>query len=258
MRVIFFFIVLFPHVMAQSWENATFDFHFSTYQSHHFWNKKGSLKPSYNHLKKWWLDASLEWEISSKNSVYARFLYDHIEESLNGNTTGFEDAEACWTHCFLKDRTKELWGRALLLIPLGKEKASLRYGCFGIEADLLYSTYFSWIHYPIGSLFTFGFRGYHGDPSDQVRLHWDLLGPIQSCGYWLCQFHLDYGIFNGKRKEHFNQLLLNPNYRLLKVQCSFVGTLFDWLHIDMGYFQHLWGKNVGNNGGFICGMEINF
>jgi hypothetical protein len=243
---------------VQFWEEGAIDVYALTYETKHFWNKNGKIKPSHNNFKKWELGLCMEYSPTTADIFGVRAVYDRIKESMDGNTCGFGDAEVSWAHRFYSNPSQEVWGRLLAIIPTGKEKASLRYGRLGIEADLYYSRCFNFFNYPIGSLWGFGYRAYHGYPSDQIRFYLDLTSRIYSNWHWLCQARLEYGVFNGKRQEHFNQILFNPNYRLFKVQLSLVGFVAEWIYVNAGYFQHLWGENVGNSGGFIGGFGCIF
>lgn len=225
-----------------------------SYKTDHFWNKNGRLKPSYNDFKQWQMNLWVEYSPFDSDIFALRGYYDSIQESMNGNTRGFGDAEFSWAHRI----ADTYWSRVMIIIPTGKEKASLRYGRLGIEADLFYSNCFTLFNFPIGTLCGVGYRAYYGFPSDQLRAYLDLTSHIYSNLYWFCRTQLEYGVFNGKRQEHFNQIVLNPNYRLFKVQLSLVGFLANCVYFDVGYFQHIWGENVGNNGGVIGGLGVIF
>ena len=253
------FLVHFSSIIAmQFWEEAAIDFYALTYETQHFWNKNGKLKPSHNHFKKWELGLCAECSPTAYDLIGIKAYYDRIEETMDGNICGFGDFEVGWVHRICPKSFPEFWGRMLVIIPAGKEKASLRYGRLGVEADLFYSTAFSLFNYPIGSLWGIGYRAYYGYPSDQVRFYCDLTGCFCSTWHWLCQTHFECGVFNGKRQENFNQILYNPNYRLLKIQITLSKYLTDWSYFTGGYFQHLWGENVGNRGGFIGGFGFIF
>jgi hypothetical protein len=256
--LICFFTPAIPCCALPFLEEVSVNIHAFTYETNHFWNKQGHLKPSYNHFKQYEVDLCIEYSPVKTDIFAITARYDRIQESMNGNTNGFGDAEFSWVHRLSNLPKGECWCRLLTIIPTGKEKASLRYGRLGAEADLFYSSCFTLFNYPIGALCGIGYRMYHGFPSDQLRAYLDLTSQVYSNLYWLCQTKLEYGVFNGKRQEHFNQIILNPNYRLFKVQLSLVGYLADWIYLDAGYFQHIWGENVGNSGGFIGGLGFIF
>lgn len=242
----------------QSFEEASFNLHFKSYDTRHFWNKSGKLKPSHNHFKMWEIDLCVEVSPTPCDILAAYGRFDRIEETMDGNTTGFGDPELIWAHRLWHSDCSGVWSRMVMIIPFGKEKSSLRYGRFGFEGDLYYACSCKVFDYPIGTLAGLGYRWYQGYPSDQVRGYLDVTGHIISNVYWLGRAKLDYGVFNGRRKEDYNQILYNPNYRLLKLQFSIVGFLKSCIYVDAGYYQHVWGKNVGNGGGFIGGFGFIF
>ena len=128
-----------------------------------------------------------------------------------------------------------------------------------MEADVFYANDIScswgYLEYILGA----GYRVYSGFPSDQIRAYLDLFYNYGSRKWYLwLQGKLEYGVFNGKRKEHFNQILFNPNYRLFKGAIRFVGFVTPSLYIEGGYFQHLWGENVGTGGGALVGCGYVF
>jgi hypothetical protein len=258
---IFFFIAaisVFPCFGVQFWEEASINFHALTYETNHLWNKQGKVISSHNHFKKWEVDLCFEC-MPTCNDIFAiRGLYDRIEEEMDGNTNGFGDPEISWVRRVLNCSSSSVLGRFLMIVPAGKEKASLRYGRFGAQIDMIYSSCMNLWNIQIDSLLGIGYRIYQGFPSDQVRAFLELNSQIYGNLYWLSYISLEYGVFNGKRKEHFNQILFNPNYRLLKVQFSLVGYITEWMYFDIGYFEHIWGENVGNSGGWIGGFGYIF
>lgn len=103
-----------------------------------------------------------------------------------------------------------------------------------------------------------GYRKYEGFPSDQLRaqamVNFFLFSRLQITG----SSHLEYGLFNGSSRTDESLFLLNPNYRLLRSQIDVVLCLYKGASIFVGYHRHLWGRNVGTEGGMYGGTQIQF
>lgn len=235
-------------------EEIALDVHYLTYNTRHFWNKEGKRRPSHNDFRQKEVGLCLEYMPEPDDILAVKVAYDHIEESLEGNSNGFTDVEAIWAHALFPIKCGRLWSKLTAIIPSGKEKHSLRYGRFGAELDLIYSGVYSLCGRDLYYLCGLGYRFYSGFPSDQLRAQVDILYNLRSNWYIWCKGDLQYGVFNGKRREHFNQILYNANYRLLKLEARLVGYLSDWFYVDAGYFEFVWGENVGTGGGFIGGF----
>ncbi len=135
---------------------------------------------------------------------------------------------------------------------------ALRYGEYGVEAKFHQSLQ---IHVSVRSLHVsvgLGYRWYHGYPSDQIRQDATLIiRPADRLSLYASSY-LDYGVFNGERRLNQSLIWLNPNYRLWKVQVGVCCRLYKQSWISLNYFRHLWGENVGRNGGFIGRVIVAF
>lgn len=241
--------------VCPGWETELW---YQDYSTHNFWNKKGEKRPSHNDFHQRQINLYSELYFGENDIVSIWGAYDHITEELNGNTRGFEDVETAYTHRLGEIYGGNFYAQALAIIPAGKEKSSLRYGRLGFEISALWCRDFCLCSRQLECAMQLGYRVYSGFPSDQMRA--DALGSLQVTErLWLqgC-FNLEYGIFNGKRKQHHNIILWNPNYRLLKGQIRLLALLKDWLFLDAGYSRHLWGENVGTGGGFFAGLTLEF
>ncbi len=228
------------------------------YETDHFWNKNKKRMPSYNTFKKQAGSVWASYIFSCDDMLSAYGEYDVIHEELNGNTYGFADFEVMWTHALCTWKGGQFYAEILGIIPAGEEKASLRYGRFGEEVDLLYMRSFQICGHEGEMCSRLGYRAYHGFPSDQIRAELGCICTIYDCLYFGAGAQLQYGVFNGKRKENFNTILYNPNFRLLVGEIELLIQPFDWFNVYSGLFGHLWGENVGCGGGWFVGAAADF
>jgi len=226
------------------------------YKTHHFWNSKGKKLPSFNDFDVQSGILFLKYGVTDADTVVARGAYNCICESMNGKTIGFEDSELGWRHALLGWKGWDFSAQLLAIIPSGRERDSLRYGRFGTEVDLHGQKYFCFNQNPGWFEVLVGYRAYSGFPSDQIRANTRL-------GYDLCPWfqlsagaQLEYGVFNGTKSFSGPSILLEPNYRLLKIDYEALIRLTSISYIRLGGFQHVWGRNVGTGGGWYGGLLI--
>jgi hypothetical protein len=228
------------------------------YKTDHFWNRKGKRLPTYNDFRAQTEAANLKYGLTSRDTLIGWAAYSCIDESMNGKTIGFQDVEIGWRHAFSCWKAFEISSQVLLLIPVGKAKDSLRYGRFGSEFDLHAIQYFQFNQHPGWVESLVGYRLYSGFPSDQIRANirigYDLLSWLQASG----GLHLDYGVFNGTKPFSGPSILLEPNYRLLKVECESLVQITSMFYLRGGYFHHIWGENVGTGSGWYGGLLLDF
>ena len=209
-----FFLVSFFLSFTLGAADFLLDWDVQTYDTRHFWNKHGKKKHSFNHFNQTELQLYTELRLFPGSIFSALGSYASIHDRLNGNTYGFGDVEASWTFQPLMDCFSPLWMNLTAVVPAGGEKDSLRYGRWAVEFDLFYSDATSIYNLPVWYYFGLGYRGYFGFPSDQIKAIVNTAAALTSNIFLYFIGDIEWGLFNGRRKEHFNQILLNPNYRL--------------------------------------------
>jgi hypothetical protein len=231
---------------------------YKTYQTDHFWNKHGKKMPAHNDFKKKTIEAYSELGLTCRDTLFAKAKYDTIEESLNGNTRGFEDFILGWRNLIqLKGCT--LYGfESKLILPAGGTKHSLRYGRWGGQCSFIAANYFTIYERNVIIDFLAGYRCYYGFPSGQIRSHLTLAYDPSPRTQVLATAHLEYGVFNGKTHADHNMICFNPNYRLLKIELQAVFCLSAFSYASVGYYWHAWGVNVGTGGGFFATAAVQF
>lgn len=229
-------------------------FSYSHYETDHFWNKHGKQLPSHNHFRRQAYTLYAEYAIRCEDSITFDGGYDVIRECMNGPTLGLEDFELGWKHMIYSTDTAALTTQIIALVPGGVKRSSLRYGRPGFQAGLLYSDQYSFGWYDFG----LGYRYYQGFPSDQIVGDAALGVDISSCLQFIAALQLEYGLFNGQSRKNFNNIVFNPNYRLLNGQIECDYRLMQHVTLVAGGFKHLWGNNVGSGGGFFGGAWIDF
>lgn len=227
---------------------------YSHYDTDHFWNKHGKKLPTHNHFRRQAYTLYAEYALRCEDSFTFDGGYDVIRESLNGPTLGLEDFELGWKHMVYSTDTAALTTQITALIPGGVKRSSLRYGQWGIQAELLYSDQYGDGWYDLG----LGYRYYQGFPSDQIVADAAVGYDFSRCLQFIAALQLEYGLFNGQARKNFNNIVFNPNYRLLNGQIECDYRLMRHVTLVAGGFTHLWGNNVGSGGGFFGGAWIDF
>lgn len=231
---------------------------YSTYKTHHFWNKHGKKLPTLNHFQSDSYMLYMEYAINCDNSVWLNGGYSTVHESLNGKTMGVHDIEFGWKGIVCADESSAFTLQLIGTVPPGDKKYSVRYGKYSFEADLLFSDLFSVFDECGWYDLSAGYRYYEGYPSDQIRASASLGWLVHPRLVLIASSLLDYGVFNGDNKGNSNNVIFNPNYRLLNAQIELVFSLHSLAAISLGAYQHLWGCNVGTGGGFFSGIWIDF
>lgn len=236
------------------------DFHTSyltvgyhNYNTSHFWNKQGKKKAAFNRFHQHQFVFYGQYGITCTDTIGIRGGYTRVNESMNGRTMGWQDFEIDWKHLLWHRCGRDSQQLYMQLIGIVPAKTSflptIRYGRFGVEADLGYrqrvfvGTQSGW--YEVQA----GYRWYQKFPSDQVRAHFKLgwrpwcMIDIVASGF------LEYGVFNGHPKINQSLVAFAPNYRLFTMQLEGVWYFLKRFAVSCGYMWHVWGENVGTGGG---------
>lgn len=230
---------------------------YSRYSTNHFWNNSGKKLPTFNHFVSNSYVFYSEYALNTNNSFFVHGGYARVFEKLNGNTSAFKDTEIGWKHVLYENYG--IWtAQVMAIVPSGKRKSSVRYGQAGGEFDLLYSHDFclwdkrGWLDCQLG------YRFYSNFPSD-------LVVASTSFGYfflpWLqmiASTQLDYGLDHGKIHFNQNNVVFNPNYRLLEIQLEVTAKLLPHVSASLGATKHVWGRNTGIGGGFFGAIWLDY
>lgn len=246
------YLALNMSLIANDCCNTDFCLRYNSYKTSHIWNKQSKKIKTWNNFK------LLEFQLfgnvyfSKDDCLSLNASYMQIEETLNGNTRGFTDPEATWTHCVYKTKTEMLSTQATAIIPSGEQKYELRYGRFGGEFGLLFSKILHFINRDFFLDLSTGYRIYTGFPSDQLRGSF-IFGSYAT--HWLyleLRQDVNYGVYNGKSELKCPLVRLNANYRVYRVQLRGVVNLYKNFYLGGGYLRNIWGQNVGTGGGFFA------
>jgi hypothetical protein len=103
-----------------------------------------------------------------------------------------------------------------------------------------------------------GYRKYFGYPSDQIKstayIGYDIISPFQILG----SYDLHFGLNNGSEKEIGTNILIQPNYRLLKLTLGLRYKINPQYSIVGAAYKHAWGQDTGAGGGFYGSFWIKF
>jgi hypothetical protein len=232
---------------------------YSSYETDHFWNASGDKRNAFNDcaLTEWTLHTA--YGLTKRDTLSVRCAWGRVEESLNGRVFGFEDVEIGWKHYIGSMRGFLITTEIIGIIPVANGyKPGLRYGKYGGEINLLASKGFSLCNILGGHDLRIGYRAYQGFPSDQIRADYSLtVRPFKQVTI-ANSLQLEYGVWNGKQRIDACNFLLNPNYRLLRYRLEGRFQFLRWISLFAGYQYHIWGRNVGTEGGFFGGGSLQF
>lgn len=229
---------------------------YSNYSTNHFWNSRGKKLPTYNDFKRHSYLLYSEYSLNLRNSFSLNSGYSMISESLNGNSQGIEDIEIGWKFLMYQDKNSAFTSQFIGILPSGDRKSSYRYGKYGGQLGLLYSRIFcvceksSWMDFDVA------YRLYQGFPSDQIRTGLSLGCYLTSKILIIGSSQLEYGLSRSWRRFDFNNITLNPYYKLFTVRLECLFNFSSHISLTIGGFQHIWGQNVGTGGGFLIGTWI--
>lgn len=231
---------------------------YTRYKTRHFWNSSGKTLSAFNKFTFQGVSLFLKYGVTEFDTIVARGAHAFIHESMNGNSIGFEDTELGWRRALFVSCNYTLAAQWLMIIPSGGEKDSLRYGRYGTEVDLHGTKYFWWNKNPAWVEALVGYRFYSGFPSDQIiartRVGFDYTPWFQLSFAAV----LNYGVFNGTKSFSGPSILLEPNFRLFKIELETLFRLTCWAYAKIGGFKHVWGRNVGTGEGWYAGLLFDF
>lgn len=228
------------------------------YSTDHFWNKNGKKLKAFHRFDRWSALLYTEYAISRCDSLTLNGGYSRVLDKLNGNCQGIEDVELGWKHSLYQQDTLAITSQAIAIIPAGRTKSSIRYGKIGGEIGVLCSDQFQLFCHSGWYDFSIAYRSYQGFPSNQIRTELALGYIFSQKHFLIASSQLYYGLSNSFPKWRSNMIVNNPSYRLLNAQIEYLINLFSHMTATVGAFGHLWGRNVGTNGGFFVGTWLDF
>lgn len=229
---------------------------YSNYATKHFWNKHGKKLPTYNRFDR---DAYLlysDYAFNDANKFTLNAGFAHVTESLNGNSSAFEDVEASWQHLLYAPKEAALSAEVVGIIPVGNRKSSIRYGRWGVQANVLYSKYFCICTKTAWYDLLLGYRYYDGFVSDQLRASTAVGTFITDSLQLIASSQLEWGLSKGRSSLYDNNVVFNPMYRLVRVKLEANWRLYKYISLSGGGYWHAYGRNVGAGGGFFVGVWI--
>ena len=237
----------------------------SRYQTARMWDPDGHRKPSGNRFRKLEFDNYLEAGITDDDLLFAKVLYDRIDESLHGRTWGFYDPEFGWRHRFYQEGSKSAATQVTAIIPAGSAgKPALRYGRAGGELMLSFGqsldnkSFPTLLKRPFFYDIGIGYRFFEGFPGNQLRGELTLGKTLSPRIELYLSSHLEYGLWDGSPLAAGSSVLQEANYRLLKLSLLMRARISKDASLIVGYTKHIWGRNTGTGGGpYIgCWMDL--
>ncbi len=227
-------------------------FSYSYGQNNHFWNRHGKSLKAFDTLTNREGEAYLEYAIRSKDSIWVKGSYVSAQEKYSGKTQKFRDSEAAWKHIWWCGSGQVVTSELRAILPMGFKKLPVRYGEWGGQLSLLYSGHlnYGWFDTLIG------YRYYNGKPSDQIRALGSLGYNLWKCLYVIGTAELEYGIQNKNSEFDRHLIAFNPYYRLLRIKGEIVFSPFHHFALSVGGFKNVWGRMVGQEGGFYVGSWL--
>lgn len=243
------------HETAFIAERNSIDFlvNYSNYNADRFWNRSGRSLKAYDTFKSHEGQAYLEYALLSCDALFAECSYVQVKEAYSGDVKKIRDSEAGWKHFWWEQNCGALSTELRAIIPMGNRKNPIRYGEWGVQASVLYSKYFSrgWIDTLLG------YRYYNGNPSDQIRAMGALGVNIYEWLQFIGTAELEYSLDSHESRFDRHVIALNPNYRLLRLKGEIVVAPFcDYIALTLGVYRHVWGRWVGEGGGFYVGSWL--
>lgn len=196
-----------------------------------------------------------EYGIDKKHTAVFKLPYSWLECGESDNS-GFGDLELGLIRNVKKSETDSLSLYGNLIVPTGysiKDNPRLGYGRFALEGGILYGISGKWGFWDSG----IGYRYYLGYPSSQIRAYGgggiNITQKLQLLAFVDAQI----GLGDGKRKKIGENILLEPDYKLLQINLA-PRIKFGNISLVPGYQKTLYGRKVGDAHGFFFNFWFNF
>lgn len=227
-------------------------FSYSYGQANHFWSKTGKSLKAYDDFRSQNVEAYMEYSLTPRDSVWGEVGYASTKEKYSGSKHKFRDSELAYKHIWWCERDKAFTTELRAIIPSGKAKLPVNYGEWGGQASVLYSQYFKdgWFDSLLG------YRFYDGSPSDQLRAMGSIGYNIWSCFYFIGTAELEYGLQRKDFQYNRHVIAYNPFYRLLRLKGEILFSPYDYITISLGGYKNVWGRMIGEEGGFYVGSWL--
>ncbi len=225
------------------------------YTTDRYYDSQGDSHDRGGRFYKYEINPYLEYGVTQRDTLIANVFFDTLTDDASGSertTTGLADLEIGLQHRFYKGQQGIAAIQGLLVIPTGydiDDDPRLGYGRFGAEIGILYGRSYKFMN-QYGFLdLRLGVRDYFGYPATQIR-------PMITAGYdlsskWqvMASGEMHYGLDNGSEKKLGPNLLVQPNYRLLKLTLSARYRISSNYSIVASGYAHAWGEDTGGGGG---------
>jgi len=225
------------------------------YSTDHYYDHDGDSHARGGRFTKVELNPYMEYGLTDQDTLILNLFYDWLSDDVTGEdktTSGLADIEVGWQRCIYTGPTWVSSLQALAIIPTGydiQDDPRLGYDRFGGELALLVGRPFSFGQRDGFLDMRCGLRGYAGYPSTQLRAaitsgyfvaeKWQILGSAD----------LQYGLRDGSWKDIGDNLLVAPDYRLLKLSASLRYLINDQVSLVGTGYHHSWGEDTGKGGG---------
>ncbi len=233
-------------------------FSYTYYHTKYFWDAYGKKRPTYNHFTSHQCSLYGEWAVTNDQSIFAKVGYSRVIESLNGNSSAFQDSETGWKKQLFRDANSAVAIQALAIVPSGNKKSSVRFGRWGGAVDFLYSRCFTLCSKNLWYDCDLGYRFYTGFPSGFLNASLAVGCFLNSWLQMIGTIQLDYSLRNGSSNDNLNHIIYHPKYRLLEIQLEFVARLNSYFSASLGITKHAWGQNSGMGGGVFGELWLDF
>jgi len=234
------------------------------YQTDYVFDSNGNSKKRGGTFRKKEINPYFEYGLTNKDTLVVNIFYDWLydgQSSPSEKNQGLADIEAGWRRLLFTKNDHLVSFQVLSVIPSGydlEDMPQLGYDRFGLEGRMLYGTNYNFMDKSGFFDISLGYRKYFGYPSDQIRstasIGYDIISPFQVIG----TYDLHFGLDNGSENKISTNILVEPNYRLLKLALGLRYKLNSRYSVVGTAYRHVWGQDTGAGGGFYGSFWINF
>lgn len=244
---------------ASSWVKEQGEFFlsptFNYYSAKDYYDKKGNKKPIGCTFEKRELQIYGEYGLTKKTTLTFKLPYDWLKCGSK-EASGLADLEIGAIRQVLRSKNYAVAVYGNAIVPTGysiSDDPRLGYGRLGLEGGLLAgkSGKFSFLDSGIG------YRYYFGYPSSQIRGYMTAGIDVSKNLQVLTSIDLQMGLGDGKKKTVGQNVLLEPDYKLIQV---YIGPriMLGNLSLITTYQHVLWGRNTGAGRGVNIGVWWSF
>ncbi len=249
---------------AEVWPTGNDNFFLSLkaeyYETDSYWDRDGEKNPLASPFRKLSIQPYLEYGLSDRGTLVAKFFYDRLDNGMQTNT-GLADLELGYRRLIGQRDGTYLSLGAMALVPLGyslEDTPQLGYSRFGLEGTTVLGR--GWSTNGKNGYFESGirYRHYFGYPPGQLRFFLVIGQDVANRLQLIFENELHWSLSESELYTVNDRASIDAYYRLFKTTLHARLRISETHSLVLSGFKHLWGKNTGAGGGVSLSLWMEF